>query len=43
MDTATPTFTTFSLDTALVVPGSSNQVLVLDINWTMIVIQVSSC
>ena len=46
MDTATPTFTTFttfSLDTALVVPGSSNQVLVLDINWTMIVVQVSSC
>ena len=43
MDTATPTFTTTTLDTALVVPGSSNQVLVLDINWTMIVVQVSSC
>ena len=43
MDTATPTFTTFTLDPALVAPGSSNQVLVLDINWTMIVVQVSSC
>ena len=43
MDTATPTFTSFTLDPALVAPGSSNQVLVLDINWTMIVIQVSFC
>ena len=44
MDTLdTTTFTSFTLDTALIAPGSSNQVLVLDINWTMIVIQVSSC
>merc|ERR1712242_130761 len=40
MDTLdTTTFTSFTLDTALIAPGSSNQVLVLDINWTMIVIQ----
>ena len=45
MDTldTTTTFTSFTLDTALMAPGTKNQVLVLDINWTMIVIQVSSC